>query len=516
MRRHLTILLLILLLGLALRIYPALKSPGIFAEPDVYIYYSVAAQTLANHMVITSQLSGVPPVPYSEFPGLVLVPAYLSWLTGIPLNEIFEYLPVLMGLLGIVVTYLIMYEFMHKHWVANFAAFLYAVLPAAIYRGMAGEWRGGVFVAVFLAIALLFLMKTTRKTAFWTVPGAILFLAASVWFWSGGVYVLVIAALYAAAAVIFTLLPRFIKATGSNPLLRNRLTYVIIFILLPVGYLALLHIAYFGSLLNGYFSFQASFIEELAPTSAGALFISFAWVFPAAIMGLGLMIFLDRKETFHQSQFAMFAAFLPTIIMASIEIRWISLFTVPACIYAAYLVYALVTITKASERRTLIVVIGLSAIALLAGLYFMLPLVPSDSLNTQFLSALSWLKANTPSNATVLTLWPDGSVVEGYADRESYTDSIMSMDSSVSVAFERFLFEPAGNYSYMRNFSNSYLIVRRTWISEVPGMLLQSGLPLNTSYNGTNFQQLLQINGTAPPPFQVVFRNNDTIIYKIG
>ena len=509
-------LLLIILLGLGLRIYPAVRSPGIFAEPDVYIYYSVAKQTMANNMIITSRLSGVPPVPYNEYPGLVLVPAYLSKFTGVSLSLIFEYLPVLMGIFGILVTYMLMYEFMHKEWVANFAAFLYAALPAALYRGMAGEWRGGVFVAVFLGIALLFIIKANKRTAKWAIPGAILFIAISVWFWSGGIYTLIVIGIYIAAMAIFQLLPKAIKKCKDDARMRNRLTYLIILALLPLGYVILSHIPYTAILINDYFSFQTSYISELEPTSISIITVYFGWTFEAAVMGLGLMIYLDSREKFHKEQFAMFALFMPTIIMASMELRWLSLFAIPACIYAAYLVYALAATLRLRRRQIIIALTGLSAIALLLGLYVMLPLRPADSINNGFLQALTWLKANTPANATVLTMWPDGSLVEGYADRESYTDSIMSMDPQAAAAFERFLYQPAGNYTYITSLKPSYMLVRKTWLQELPGILIESGLPLNKSYNGTNMQQFLQVNGTAPPPFPVVFRNNDTIIYRIG
>ena len=514
MKKYLVILLLILLLGLALRVYPAIKSPGMFNEPDVYIYYSVAQQTLANHMHITSKLSGVPPVPYSEFPGLVLVPAYLSKYTGIPLSLIFEYLPVLMGLLGIIVVYLLMDDFMHQHWVSNLAAFIYAVIPAAIYRGMAGEWRGGVFVVVFVGIVLLFLIKTTN-TAIWTIPGAILFTIISVWFWSGGVYILAILAIYLASALIFYLLPRFSRAVSNDPGLKNKLTYLLIFILLPIGFLIMIHIGYFKNLLSGYFNFKTSYIDELAPTSLSFIFWYYNWVFVAAIMGIALMIILDSKSYFHKSQFALFSLFVPTLIMVSIEVRWLSLFAIPASIYAAYLVYALLTIFKVPKHTSYLIIGFLCILLLLISIYFILPLVPSDDINPQFISALEWMRNNTPANSTVLTLWPDGSLVEGVAQRESYTDSIMSLGSPESLGIEKMLYEPAGNYSYLYHLDPSYLLVRKYWLNETDGILLQMGLPLNTSYNGTNMQQLLQINNTSPPPFKIVYQNNGTIIYKI-
>ena len=199
-------LLLILLLGAVLRLYPAVVVwHNLFYEPDVYIYYSVASQTLANHFIITSKLSGVPPRPYAEYPGLVLFPATISYLTGISVYSIIEFSPVLMGLLGIIVVYLLAYEFIKQHWFALFAAFLYSVLPATLYRSIAGEYRGEVFVPVFLAFAMLLLIKMNRKNMIWTVPSFIGLIALSIAWWSGGIYAIIAPTLFFISAAIFIL-----------------------------------------------------------------------------------------------------------------------------------------------------------------------------------------------------------------------------------------------------------------------------------------------------------------------
>lgn len=515
--RAVSALVLILLLGLALRVYPAIHHPGMFMEPDVYIYYSVASQTLAHNMTITSQLSGVPPNRYSEFPGLVLVPASLALLTGYSPGLFIEWLPVLMGLLGILLVYLLAYEFMHTRWMALLASFLYAVLPAALYRSMAGEYRGEVFVPVFLAAIMLLLIKTDRRTAWWTVPPAIGLAALSIWFWSGGIYVLVPIGLFICAALAFKLFPRVLKRTAADPLLKNRLTYAVLVAGAMIAYpLALYLFSYFANLVGGFTKFQTSFISELAPVSVSYLFTYYAWVFIAAIIGLGLMVYYGRKETFYKPQFALFSLFLPSIVMMSLAARWLILFAVPGTIYGAYAVFALFSMFPVPKRTQMIIVVGLCAVALMLGLDMILPLAPADFINPQFLSALSWLRANTAANATILTMWPDGSVVEGYALRESYSDSIMSQDTNYTIGFERFLYAKAGNYTYLDKVNPTYLLVRQPWLYETYGILIEVGYPLNTSYNGTNMQQFLQINGTRAPPYPVAYKNNDTIIYRIG
>ena len=227
-------------------------------------------------------------------------------------------------------------------------------------------------------------------------------------------------------------------------------------------------------------------------------------------MGLGLMIYYNKKEMFYRSQYALFALSLPAIVMGMIAMRWLILFSIPACIYGAYLIYAIITVSQMHKQTAIITICGFSVIALILGIYYIATLQPADFLNQQFISALSWMKNNTAANATVLTLWPDGSLVEGVADRESYSDSIMGLGSPYAMEFEKMLYAKAGNYSYIQSIKPNYLLVRRVWLNETIGILIQINRPINTTYNGTDLQQL--VNGTAP--FPIVYMNNDSIIYK--
>ncbi|MEM3828165.1 MAG: STT3 domain-containing protein [Conexivisphaerales archaeon] len=503
----------ILLIGLFLRLYPLVHWSGIFAEPDVYIYFSVATQTVAHNFTITSLLSGVPPRPYNEFPGLVLFPAYMSAITHISIYNIIYYSPVLMGILGIIATYLLTAELIQrKRWPALMAAFLYAVLPAVLYRSIAGEYRGEVFVPVFLAFAMLFLIKINRKNAVLYGLGFAILTALSLVWWSGGIYALAAPAIFAMAAIIFYLLPKVIKKAENNLLLRNRLTNILIIAVLLFSYPIYTTIIPTLRSISDYAALKALDIAELAPVSIGWIIDYYSWSYIGAILGLALLIYFGGWEKFHRSYYAVLALALPALIMETFGVRWLILFTIPACVLAAYFVYAIFTILKISEEGQLYIAISLCIFAFASGLNFVFAYQPADYLNSQFLAALVWMKANTPANSTVLTMWPDGSVVEGWAMRQSYTDSMMSQIPSLFVAFEKFLYERAGNYSYVQSLKPSYLLVRQTWKRETIGILTEIGYPLNKSINGTNFQQLL--NGTAPYP--IVFKNNDTIIYKVA
>jgi asparagine N-glycosylation enzyme membrane subunit Stt3 len=125
--------------------------------------------------------------------------------------------------------------------------------------------------------------------------------------------------------------------------------------------------------------------------------------------------------------------------------------------------------------------------------------VQADGINPSFLEAMTWLKNNTPSNATVLALWPDGSVVEGWANRTSYMDSVGGENGTRIYAFANYLFNDSLDTNYLYSIHKpEYLVARNFWYEELGG-IAQEGLISNvtaygyvilSSFNSTN-------NGTA-------------------
>ena len=117
-------------------------------------------------------------------------------------------------------------------------------------------------------------------------------------------------------------------------------------------------------------------------------------------------------------------------------------------------------------------------------------LVQADQLNPQFFSALQWFKANTPANAVALTLWPDGSVVEGVANRTSVTDSVGSQNYTKADAFAVWLLNatPAPGFltSNMTGYPG-YLIARYPWMSETSGIFTEASADENISMQNFSY-----------------------------
>ncbi len=127
-------------------------------------------------------------------------------------------------------------------------------------------------------------------------------------------------------------------------------------------------------------------------------------------------------------------------------------------------------------------------------------LTQADGINTYFLAALSWMKNNTPGNATVLTLWPDGSVVEGVANRTAVTDSVGSQNAYKGDAFAAWLLNDSTDPGFLlRNITGmpQYLLVRYFWLSyESGGIYTESKLNASLApYYGVS--QFSSVNETS-------------------
>ncbi|MDE1871041.1 MAG: phospholipid carrier-dependent glycosyltransferase [Candidatus Micrarchaeota archaeon] len=119
----------------------------------------------------------------------------------------------------------------------------------------------------------------------------------------------------------------------------------------------------------------------------------------------------------------------------------------------------------------------------------------ADGINPQFLEAMAWLRNNTSPNATVLALWPDGSVVEGWGNRTSYMDSVGGERSARIYNFSNFLFNTSLDTQYLYGIGKpQYFIARNFWYAELGG-IAQEGLVQNASAYG--YVALSSFNSTS-------------------
>lgn len=180
--------------------------------------------------------------------------------------------------------------------------------------------------------------------------------------------------------------------------------------------------------------------------------------------------------------------FAITMYLEMFAIRFNSLVSIPLAIFAAYTIYWLLLALRqlAGQRFRLVVLIiaCLVVLSLLIVVFYYDTLygagvVQADSINPLFLNATLWLKNNTPANSVVLTLWPDGSVVEGWGNRTSVTDSVGSQNASKADPFALWLFNSSDEPQFLTSSINgrpNYLLVRNVWLQESSGIYTESGI----------------------------------------
>jgi len=238
--------------------------------------------------------------------------------------------------------------------------------------------------------------------------------------------------------------------------------------------------------------------------------------------------------------------FVITAFLEMHAIRFNSLLSIPVAIMGAYSLYWLALAANSMKSQT-IRYAGLIACAIVIVLVFYFlysyaslyssSLTQADSINPQFISALQWLKANSANNSVVLTLWPDGSVVEAVANRTSVMDSVGSENGSKAIPFAAWLFNDSSDPQFLESSiagRPNYLLVRTPWLIETQGIFTEANFsssvneslygyaPL-TSFsesqaNSTARQLVLRINGQTQYPSVLVdlgYSNDSNAVQSI-
>lgn len=253
-------------------------------------------------------------------------------------------------------------------------------------------------------------------------------------------------------------------------------------------------------------------IEELQKPNFQFLWVSFSFELFMAPIGVLLFILFrfikikaleGTQSAIASPAFIMLLAYLlATAYLQANAIRFNSLVAVPIAIFSAYMVYVIgkiayyYTIKVPTEYTSSTIlkalVFGGSIIALLIvvgytgymGYVQSGTLFQADGINPYFLNATLWLKNNTAMNATVLAVWPDGSVIEGLGNRQSLMDSVAGQNSANIANFSDFLFNDTSDTQYLNSIGRpDYLFVRNYWFQELGGIAIEGSIK-NTSQFG--------------------------------
>ena len=169
-----------------------------------------------------------------------------------------------------------------------------------------------------------------------------------------------------------------------------------------------------------------------------------------------------------------------------------------------YWLMMIATKYKTANLTAYFLIILLIAFMVGIDLIYINSLSPADNINPMFISSLSWLKSNAPGSSVVLTLWPDGSVIEGVANLTSVTDSVGSQNSSKANPFAAWLFNSSPDAQFLTSSINGrpdYLLVRSTWLLETGGIYTESNLTTNSSLYG--YLPFTSLNEKVGPSSQI-------------
>ncbi|MCL5428083.1 MAG: hypothetical protein M1321_02780 [Candidatus Marsarchaeota archaeon] len=479
---------------------------GTFMEPDSYAYYSVAQQTIANNLTITSQLSGFPTHnPYNEMPGLIYMAIFFSYITGSIMSSMML-LPAVFAFFEMLAVYALTLKLSGRKYAGLLAMLLYAMLPGAIIKNVAGEWRGDSFVPLFVAAALLMIIyayerRDWRLYALSPVP-----IMMSIWTWKGGVYAVAVVALLALLFLLYRLRRSLVLVAGAGA------------VLTIAGALAFAHLEN-----SGIYTVTTALntIAELQPPTAFFLVMQMGLAVGFAPVGVLLYALKDRypgsdKAKKHRRArniafIALLSLFAVTAALQLTAVRYVALVAMPMAVFTGYVLAEFYAARRSDRSWMSLAVVLTVAVALGLSVTVVPSWTPADNISPAFMNALSWLHTHTAANTTFLTDWPDGSLVEGVAQRQSYSDSIFGSTNGWQD-FPRFLFARAGNFTYLDRVRPDCILVRRYWLQEAGAIAEEGGLPAGMPLNGTNFMALE--NGSEALP--IVYRNNDTLVYRYG
>lgn len=468
-----------------------------FEEPDEYIYALIAQNIISNGTWTQPALwtdNTIPLTTYAEKPLLVLIPAAIVYLTGLSFYVAIGILaPLLAGILFIL-TYIYALQLVENRLYALAGALLFMTMLASIFHTVSGEWRGEELTMVFTLCGLIATNKITSTMA-WRkillVPAVVSLSIFSLYFaWSGAVYGILVIAASLCTAVL-------------RIIIHDNRKFLLLLTALAITTVASVLLLYppLLSILNSY-----RVMAETFPPTVLFWFLAYGFaVLPlCAIAAVKILIVQKRSAAvslLRQKQLALIIFLSSSFILAAYEIRFSFFFALPLSIAAVWLFKSL-----RWSRVLLILIVAL----LIYDIAFYLPnLAPADNINPQFNAALYWLKDNTAPNATVLTLWEDGSLVEYVANRTSFSDSMAGNTHLNNFAL--FLYAQQCNYTYLNIAHPSYLLVRYYW------QYVNTSLDLtnisNRPYNNTNIAGFMRNNTCSG--LSLVYRNNDTSIYKV-
>ena len=513
------LLLAILVLGIYLRLQLFQGSaPNSLFEPDNYQYLNEAKAILSHNLTIppTNPLSGFPThFAYAEAPGLgyLQVIIYLITFEAFSLYQVMLALPLIFGIAGMLLAYFITKKLTKNPYVPLLAMFFFAVIPTAVWRTSTGEFRGDSFVPIIAMLPLLFLPIKNKKEGILFGISLIATIVACLLMWNGGQYVPVAIALAIGIFIYFIFI---------SPLLEKKYAWLgkVVLLILCIAFILLSLKPIYNELnkANGIFN---NTVYETSPTTLTYLGSEYGGlVFFLAVFYFGASLLLkDRIKNIPIYAYVL-AFFIVCLSFQIWQMRWSYILALPACIFGALGAYEILIIIKKGDRiffyGAVIAVVGIVLVTSILNIG--LATKTADYQTPAMMQTLAWIRNNTPQNSTFLSLWPDGSLIEGIAYRDAYSDSMAAAGMGYQE-FPDFLYARLGNLSYIEQVRPDYVWIRKCLLLENSSVKQMGNLSTNTSLNLTNFLSLEEGTNITATDLKVslmyIYNNSDGYLYKV-
>ncbi len=286
---------------------------------------------------------------------------------------------------------------------------------------------------------------------------------------------------------------------------RSRLALSIAFIVISLATMSLLFWGYITHILavGGLISQTAldRSIQELQKPGPLFLFSSFSFQLLLAPIGVALYLFgmkgrkgIKALRGTMPSFLLLLSYLLVTLYLQVNASRFNSLLSIPMAVFSAYAVWAIASDKSKSTIRIFNDRVNMRAtlVGLLVAfiiIEFVVTAAQSaafsqaDGIDPAFLSAMAWMRNSTPANATVLAFWPDGSVIEGWADRTSFMDSVGGQNSALIANFSDFILNSSPDPQYLYDIGRpQYLVVRYLLLDESLPIVEEGNLSASRYY----------------------------------
>lgn len=432
---------------------------SIFYESSVPIYITMAAQMIKNNYTYSNvdMLSGFPAHNvYQEQAGLIYLAVLPNWLAShwfqMPVWISMSVIQACFTVLGTSVVFFLTKRLTDSERWGLLGATFYALEPNAIAINTFGSvWVGDSFVPILIGLAALFFLigadRKSRGDNGWFLIGSLSLvpLLLSTWLWNGGWFGFV-SILFAGGLVVVYLLRGLREAMVS------------FIALLVMGWIVF---AVFSGVVDNATPSFNNLLLMLSQMRPGQSFYELA--------ALGLLVYLLTVsatlsrfplKVASRSQQMTFMIVLGLLLVgipfAIYDARWNTLLVIPISILAGAFVYS---IDGEMSGKRQISMAGFIVFCNFLFVFFMSYQVTALINSPSFISMLSWIRGNTPQNATFLAHDKEGGYIAAFAGRVSYMTSPPVNGTHEHAAFLAFLQAEPYNFSYLWKIKPDYLII---------------------------------------------------------